>query len=104
VYSTTARSKSWACSAWRPRRIPADVAQPDTIVSVTARTSAARRSARAGIDDIGPPGNLEREHAIGQPGVFAIVAELERRPTALLIGRRQRSHLQRFRIDAEDEP
>src|SRR5512132_2704394 len=104
VYSTTARSKSWASSAWRPRRIPDAVAHADTLVSSTTSRSAARRSARASVDDIGPPRDLEREHAVGQPRVLAIVAELEHRPPALLIGRGQRSNLQRLRVDAEHEP
>src|SRR5436309_13358271 len=87
VYSTTARSKSCASSAWRPRRIPDVVAQPDAIVRMTMSGSAARRSARACVDDIDPSWNLEHEQVVGRPGVLAIAGELEHRSATLLIGR-----------------
>src|SRR2546426_769029 len=81
-----------------------DVAQPVAMRSAIARPPATRRSARASGDDIGPPRNLEREHAVGEPGVLAVVAERERGAAALLIRGGQRPYLHGFRIDADDQP
>src|SRR5260221_783930 len=100
VYSTTARSKSCASSACRPRRMPEAVAH----AAVIARTTARVRARRAARDDIGTSRNPEDEYAVGQPGILAVVGELERRASPLLIRRGERSNLQRRPVDAEHQP